>query len=238
MRKIMSLASGLLLLNVFGLSAPKEETPIIYTEDLEHLSVVRFDSDIKDPRAPFGGICHLNNMLFESVKTQLFVKVERFLNQGAEANATDDDGRTPMHYAAGLDNIDIVELLERNEGWLDISDGYGGTPLHWAAMKNALQVINYFVQKEINLDDELKNGETPLLLALRGRALPAAILLINSGADINHIDHKGRTPLYWAVTLKSKEIIQLLLSKEVKLGRENGKLNPNKAEIQKLLSCH
>lgn len=77
MRKTMWLASGLLFLNVFNLNAMEKKSLIIYTEDLNQLNVVLFDSNIEDQEQLFGGVQRLNNLLFDAVKTQLLVKTAK-----------------------------------------------------------------------------------------------------------------------------------------------------------------
>jgi ankyrin repeat protein len=45
----------------------------------------------------------------------------------------DNDGRTPLSWAAGLENEAVVELLLENGAELESKDNDGRTPLSWAA---------------------------------------------------------------------------------------------------------
>ena len=71
---------------------------------------------------------------------------EKFLKTvvkcGADINATDSDGWTPLHYACQLGNPDPVNTLINNGADLNIFSNKGYFPIHVAAMENHIPLIH------------------------------------------------------------------------------------------------
>ena len=73
-----------------------------------------------------------------------FLEITRFLLKtfGIEKNRIDHDGRTPLSYAAGSGQLDMVNLLaEDAEVALDTRDSSGRTALDWATLGQHDSVI-------------------------------------------------------------------------------------------------
>ena len=58
--------------------------------------------------------------------------IKDLLAKGADVNAKDDDGGTPLLIAVTLGNKEIAELLIANGADVNVKDKHGGTPLDWA----------------------------------------------------------------------------------------------------------
>ena len=61
--------------------------------------------------------------------------VKRLLDAGADPNASDDGGRTPLHFAAQEGSTDAVRLLLSRGAEADLVDSYGNTAL-WTSVVN------------------------------------------------------------------------------------------------------
>ncbi len=67
---------------------------------------------------------------------------EFLLANGAEVNARDDVGGTPLHYAADRGYKKIVQLLQANNAQVNARDRCGVTPLGFAASKPDETTVN------------------------------------------------------------------------------------------------
>ncbi|PKU87337.1 probable protein S-acyltransferase 23 [Dendrobium catenatum] len=101
---------------------------------------------------------------------------------GADFDAPDNDGRSPLHWAAYKGFADTVRLLLFWNACQGRQDKEGCTPLHWAAIRGNTEACNVLVQagtkEELTVKD--KSGFTPVQLASDRGQKHAAIILSNA----------------------------------------------------------
>ena len=67
--------------------------------------------------------------------------IEKLIQLGADVNAVDTNGETPLHYAAVHGRITEAAVLLQSGGDVSLADKHGNTPL-WAAVFNARGVYD------------------------------------------------------------------------------------------------
>lgn len=58
----------------------------------------------------------------------------------------DSDNMTPLHFAANLGNVKVIELLVKHGADVNAVDGYNTTPLHYAEMSGNVRAIEFLVK--------------------------------------------------------------------------------------------
>jgi ankyrin repeat protein len=97
------------------------------------------------------------------------MEVARFLLQaGADIEARDLEGGTPLLRAAQHGRAEMTELLLSRGAKHGIKDKHGYTPLHWAAFNNQPAAVRVLLNHGADVKSKNKEGRTPLDLARSG----------------------------------------------------------------------
>ncbi|KAK4774180.1 hypothetical protein SAY87_029199 [Trapa incisa] len=127
----------------------------------------------------------------------------------AEPDVPDNDGRTPLHWAAYKGFADCVRLLLYLDAYRTRQDKEGLTPLHWAAIKGNLEACTVLVQagKKEDLMMADSTGLTPAQLASEKNHRQVAFFLGNArrlldrrcdgNSRFGHLTKLGLAPLLW-----------------------------------------
>ena len=129
------------------------------------------------------------------------------IENGANVNARDAVGFTPLHivssrdvrYVPGETSRDFAKLLVEHGANVNATSPFGFTPLHFASSRDLAKVL---IMSGAALNAKDGRGQTPLHLANLG----IAKLLIENGADIEAKEENGYTPLQVAVSSKYKQL--------------------------------
>jgi uncharacterized protein len=124
--------------------------------------------------------------------------VIRMLQNHSEPNVTDDNGETPLCYAAQFGDARMANALIYYGAKVDGRDSFGNTALHWAAQRGATDVIQLLIAAKATVDAQNKQGVTPLMMAAKSNQAPAVRLLLKNGADPRKQDFTGRDAIGWA----------------------------------------
>ena len=105
--------------------------------------------------------------IWEAAKQGNLEAVKQHLADGADVNAKDKYGLTPLHHAAWQGRNEIVELLIANGADVNAKDVDGGTPLHYAAWQGRNEIVELLIAKgaDVNAKDDV--GKTPLDWAIK-----------------------------------------------------------------------
>ena len=147
-----------------------------------------------------------NLPLVEAVKGGDVAAIRRLLDQRSDVNAQTADGATALHWAAHLDNPEIVDLLIQRGASPKSANRYGVTPLSLAAVNASPAVLERLLAAGADPNTAMPGGETALMSAARAGTPAALKALIASGADVNARDtRRGQTALMWAAARNNAE---------------------------------
>ena len=143
--------------------------------------------------------------------------------KGADVNAKNDTGATPLHYTSAEGRKEAAELLIAAGADVNAKEVNGETPLHAAAVHGHNQVVELLIGAgaDVNAKTEsLLSNLTPLHGATLKGHKEIAELLISNDANVNAKTDGGKTPLDWAISRKYPEIADLLRKHGGKTGEE------------------
>ncbi|XP_077977710.1 neurogenic locus notch homolog protein 1-like [Glandiceps talaboti] len=140
------------------------------------------------------------------------------LNEGADVNAPDITGRTPLHTAIAADALGVLQVKLENvveeliSGGADLNtvDKSGKSALHWAAAVNNIEATTVLLKRGVTKDTQDDKGETPIFLASKEGSYETAKTLLDHLANREITDHMDRSPLDIAKERCHSDIIKLL----------------------------
>ncbi|KAH8194039.1 hypothetical protein TruAng_011797 [Truncatella angustata] len=130
---------------------------------------------------------------------------QRLIEEDAELDVPDKNGRTPLSWAAGNGHKDIVGML-LYAGVTQEPDNEDKVPLAWAAERGHCSIVEMLLDGPF--DDRL-----PLILAAEnGQAAVLGLLLDNFNLESRDI-RDNKTILEWAVDANNEKFVRTLLDK-------------------------
>jgi ankyrin repeat protein len=95
---------------------------------------------------------------------------KQLLDKGADANATDEEGFTPLHFAASRDSVEVVRLLLDAGAEVNAQSGSGETPMYNAIRNTtpgALDIIRLLRERGADPTISNEKGQTALRFVQR-----------------------------------------------------------------------
>jgi hypothetical protein len=142
--------------------------------------------------------------------------VKLLLENGADVNAKDVIGWTPLmmssRYSNTDSNIQTVKLLLENGADVNAKYDKGWTPLmlasRYSTTDSNIQTVKLLLENGANVNLKNNAGWTPLILASKNSNTETVKLLLENGANINLKNNNGNTAL---MLTKNLETLKLLL---------------------------
>lgn len=157
----------------------------------------------------------ISDTLFDVRSTDIAI---RLIQNGADVNARNRDGMTPLHVASYRTPW-VVEVLIRHGANLNARDNMGQTPLHHAALTYApgslpTRIMEHLLTAGARVNAQDDRGFAPLhnVVLHPGSNIDQrrAVLLLHYGAAVNIEDHYGRTPLSLAAQRGRPRLVELM----------------------------
>ncbi len=134
--------------------------------------------------------------MLDAAKKGNLTRVQKLLSPD-NINCRDSQGRnsTPLHLAAGYNNLEVAEFLLENGADVNAQDKGGLIPLHNASSYGHLDIAALLIRYNTVVNATDKWGFTPLHeAAQKGRTQLCALLLAH-GSDPTLKNQEGQTPL-------------------------------------------
>ena len=148
--------------------------------------------------------------------------VDALLAHGADANAANEDGATPLHY--GADNERMVRALLKHGAKVNVTSKAGVTPLLSAVNReNSVGAARLLLDAGADPKARIVHFDGPysvLAVAVSGGDPRTVKLLIERGAEVNV--KEGTAPLASAAYTGDVEITKLLLTRGADVNYDSG----------------
>jgi len=141
--------------------------------------------------------------------------VRQQLEKGADVNAVNDTGQTPLHVTQ---DTGIAKMLILKGANVNALDGDGMTPM----FSKDLDLIKVLTESGADINHRSNKGNTPLIWYSYSGYLEGIQLLFSLGADVNAKNTDGQTALDIAEIFGHLELLGYLKS----VGAKSGKQDP------------
>src|SRR5580704_4146059 len=136
----------------------------------------------------------------------------KMIAAGADVNAAQGDGTTPLHWAVYKIVADLVRALLERGAKADVINNYGSSPLAEAVKVANARLVGMLLDAGSNVEEPNQEGQTALMLATRAGSVDVAELLVRHGANVNAREKwRGQTALMWAADARSAALTRFLI---------------------------
>lgn len=137
---------------------------------------------------------------------------KKLLDAGADANAQDNTGRTPLHTAVAADAQGVFQILLRNRATnLNSRMHDGTTPLILAARLAIEGIVSGLINADADINAADNSGKTALHWAAAVNNVDAVDILLLHNANRDAQNDKDETPLFLAAREGAFEACKALL---------------------------
>uniref|UniRef100_A0AAX7SKW3 Ankyrin repeat domain 52a n=1 Tax=Astatotilapia calliptera TaxID=8154 RepID=A0AAX7SKW3_ASTCA len=151
--------------------------------------------------------------LVQAIFSRNAEEVQLLLHKKEDVNALDQERRTPLHAAACVGDVHIMDLLIESGASVNAKDHIWLTPLHRAAASRNDRAVGLLLRRGADANARDKFWQTPLHVAAANRASRCAEALLTQLSNVNMADRSGRTALHHAAQSGFQEVVKLLVSR-------------------------
>ena len=145
------------------------------------------------------------------------ISTATLLSYGADPNAMDKDGMTPVYLAANESRTICVRLLLEQGANPDPTFPPGiwrSTPLICAALNSTdILAVKTLLDFNANIEGCGPEGLTALHQVARAGKADRVLLLLEYNANLNALSKDGKTPLTIAIMYNNHDVLQILLDR-------------------------
>lgn len=176
-------------------------------------SLLRFGADPKKP-------AHNSNMFSLPVLSAAITSkadlsfIALLIDKGAPIHMDFwSDKKNPLHYAADMSSLDVVQLLLSKGADPNARDNIGETPLYIAALRGKTDIAVFLIEQHAaDINAVTQNGRNLLHAACDGGSPALANYLLKKGLDPNQLTAQKESPLHLAMYARKTETVELLLA--------------------------
>jgi ankyrin repeat protein len=105
----------------------------------------------------------INEELIDAARENNLPEISRLLSVGADVNAKDNDGNTPLHEACWKGHVQVFQaLLDHGADIEAKTRSKSSTPLHWASLRGHLAFVKALLSRGADILADNDEGKLPI----------------------------------------------------------------------------
>lgn len=145
----------------------------------------------------------------------------KLIENGADLNLKDKDGRTALLHALYEEQKEVVLALLKKGADVSLTDKKGQTPLIYNVLYGSLEMNDVLIRYGVKVDEKDNQGRTALVYAIESGGFSHVYNLIANGADINQTDENNESVFMKAVRTNKVKTVKIMLKNGIDVNRQD-----------------